>query len=676
MVKKSKDGAKGRANAPARQSSDIDELIDELKTGVAKTTEKPDTTGHLVWMVVVILIYGVFSGALSSLFSAWMSVSSGDLLAKSQYLPDFVLDAAEVYSSVPAFTSGLTLIGAAIVLILCLYSLFKRYSWKWVTYIIGLLVLGFYVNVLAWIGDFSPKDITETTIQLTPSLYHIILGGLAIALFAIRIGKRFSFLRALLVLVLAWFVLFEVQLSYGSMQVVSEAVGTAWATLPNLAFMYNLIGGVVLAILTVGGLLLLMEALAYYDDLVPAKGTVFMFIVVGIPALFLMWEAMNLSTVYEPLTDMARVSGGVSQHFKSERIESATLYTRKAYIVGPAGIRSLEFEINPILREQAKTMTSAASATPSAVLGEGDAEWLLNEKMGLRAFSNLDLELWRIPLSMRYVSPDVQTLLAHRIVALYFENGCLGVDAIDELANYLSSSSLPLTALRISIARQLVRHGDFTRAEEILTDLRNRFERLKDYRFFKAEKYAGALATAEQELEQGRKVGAGQIDLRVRVESHGLALPGALVGLQWLGYEPTESAEPTDLNTQPGTDGSPTGTESGGGGTGGRVTPSRDRDTSLGVGGALYVEEREGAATTFDEWTEAVGPLDLLTEYRRTDENGIAVFNEFIGGRYRIVVLADKLDNPEPVQIVFPIASGLPAYFTAGMGAYNVVVSF
>jgi hypothetical protein len=294
--------------------------------------------------------------------------------------------------------------------------------------------------------------------------------------------------------------------------------------------------------------------------------------------------------------------------------------------------------------------------------------------------SNLDIPLWHVPLAFGGAFPDMEAVLARQVIEPYFDKGCWSGETVEELLNQIAVSQSAITVVKICAARQLIRRGDFVKAEELLKEVRTSFDRLRNYTFFKAEKYAPLLAQAEQELIDGRTLGAATIDFRIRVEYQGIALPGAFVGLQHLGYTPPptqtggtstdESAIPpagNDLptaNTPPANTGSERELDIEGNKTVPPATPGQ-------AGEPMNVIKAAPSSPG-----DINDPTDLLTEFRKTDETGVASFNDFIGGRYRIIVLPAPLNEPEPTYTNIPISTPLPQFFISGIGTYNIVVTF
>ncbi|MCD6120109.1 hypothetical protein J7K50_09790 [bacterium] len=667
-----------KSSGDSGKSSGLTDDVEQLKKGVADASKKPDTTGHLVWIVIVVIVFSALSGFLSGVISNWLSLtrfSPDDQLAHATYYPPYLLNLAEVYDSAPSFTSGLTWIGAVLLLILCLYSLVRRYGWKWVTYLIGLLFVGFYVNALSWSLNIAEIEMGTAIERWQPSLYHIILGAILVMLFAMLFGKRFNLIKGILVFILGCFVLFEIQLSYMSIAVVNEAVASSWATLPDLSFAYSIIGSAILGILLLGGLLLLMEGLAYYDGTVTIKGPLFMMIVVGIPAVFLLWEAQNYPAITDSTAYTSKVGGGVARHYKLKTAYAEEPYTRTAYIIDADSVTTFDLVIKPSLRENIKEFLMDAADLPPGVLTENDFKWLTESPEGVYAFNNIDLEMWRTPLLLKYSGAQTDTVLARRIVEPYFTRGLWDSYTIEEFISLLDNNPFPHTSLRIAAARQVMHHGELVRSEEMLKEIREDFDRLRDYSFFNYEKYAASLNAVESELKDAQAVGPGRFELRVHVSANGKPLWPAYVGLQVLEHKTMETTAEESMQIETEDSEAP-------------VAPAPESGSfAYEIEGAqpgeeeTLVEDDEtyGEEKLFELDTPSINVTSaqhLLTQFHRVDGRGEVVFDDFISGRYRLIVLTTGLDEEELEYVTFPTVTGMQEEFISGSPTYLVSVDF
>ena len=610
---------------PANEPTDD---VGELKSAVAKAGEPADTTGHLVYLAVLVVLFSIISGYAQAAAAVLGSLAGLDSAARAINYPQFMLDIADVYNSYPNFTSGIGIFGGTALLLLFLYSLFKRYKTKWVTYILGILFIGFYVNFLAWMNDVPPGVRVEDLAQLTPSAYHIILGGALFMLFGMWVGGKVDFVRALILFILGTFVIFEVQFSLRALQIVEFAIDGSWTTLPEMSFLYSMLGGVVLSLLILGGALFLIEALAYYDGIVKVKGLVFMMIVVAIPAAFLMWESSNATEPDSFLASGQYVRGGVAKHFKSLKPLSSDLSIRRAFVVDSAGVRDFELTIDEADR---KDMNGVLGAAESGDRLEGiSGEGLLRPELRSFAFHNIDIPYWKAELAALELKRSSDFSIAGKAILPYFKAGLWGRESLDTLEEFIQNESATPTSLRIAYARQLMHRGEFSRVEDILNSLKESLEILQKYSFIDVSDQSNTLAMTQAELEEAKALGAYGFSLRVRLEFNGKPVFGGIVGLQALGHKPSNVDE-------------------------GNIPED-------GLQAPITTEGIKSAS-------------ELLTEFHKVNENGEVEFRGYIGGVYRLVVLAASLDQAEPDYLGYPRVRDFPAFLEGGK-TYFVVVSF
>ncbi|MEP0815237.1 MAG: hypothetical protein HRF49_11320 [bacterium] len=593
--------------------------IGELRTEVAKAAEKPDTTGHLVWIVIAILIFSLFSSYIAGSEAAWKALTQYDPLSYAPSAPGWLLDLAEVYGSSPSFTSNLTFAGAGVLLLLCVFSLFKRFTWRWIVYLFGLLVIGFFVNAMSWIMDVHGEQENLNPLMLEPNIIHILLGAAMVALFAIWMGEKFRFGRTLIVYFCAAFVFFEIQYSYLARLVVEYSIENASYAFPYLGAKYAALNELVSGLLLLGGLVLLMESLAFYSGHVQVKGIVFMLIVVAIPAAYLLWDAQSAGEYAVASADAPKVYGGVARHFQVPP-PSKHSYRRTAYIVSHRGTSKLELEIEPRLRELLESRIGGLKGGLTGPLPT-DFDSLAGADMLSSAMNNVDLELWQWPVaSLKWLgAADRETAVSFALP--WFVHGIVDENGLNHLSQAIGAMSFPPTALKIELAKQLTHRGQFVMAEELLNPIRAETELFLKRGNLKSKINEAGLSAAEEELASAREFGAGTFTLRVRVLDDSTPVWTALVGLQCLGH----SAASVDNST---------------------------------IGEA-----------------PVDNPSDLLTSFRKVDSLGEAVFDSFTGGRYRLVVLKSSLSDPEDPFPGDAVAEGLPELCEPG-GNYLVIVRF
>lgn len=606
--------------------------VSELKSQVARAGAGPDTTGHLVYLAILVILFSVISGYAQAAATVLASLTGGDVPARAVNYPQFLLDIAEVYNSYPNFTSGIGIFGGIALLILSLYSLFRRYKSKWIAYLLTIAFIGFYVNVLAWINDAPAEVLVEDLTALTPGAYHVILGGILFMLFGMWIGEKFDFLKALLLLILGTFVIFEVQFSMRAMQVVGNSVEESWTTLPELSFLYTALGGIVMSLLILGGALLLIEALAFYDSRVNVKGLVFMFIVVAIPAAFLMWESASFTGSDSFLASEPKVRGGVARHFKLQAEAESGEYDRAAYILQNGVVRDFKITIDTSVRNGLRELADDSLA--GSHLTKSFNGGLLSPEILQLAFQNFDLPIWRAQLASLDAARGADFTAATKLILPYFEYGLWDEESVEAIGEFIESASAAPTALRIAYARQLMHRGELVRAGEILEALRSNLDMLDKYKFIQVADQRLALAKTEAELADAQKLGGGGFTLRVKLDNGGKPVFGGLVGLQVLSHKsPVEVNYGEDI-------------------AGGDVSPSEP-------------EQRQTA--------DVKSAANLLTQYKAVDENGEAEFRGFMGGEYRLVFFAEALDKPEPDYLGYPYATEFGGYFESGNEYYTVI---
>ncbi len=601
--------------------------VGELKREIARAGEGPDTTGHLVFLAILVIVFSVISGYAQAAATVLGSLRGGDPFARAVYYPQFLLDVAEVYGSYPNFTSGIGLYGGLALLALSLYSLFRRYKAKWISYLLGIAFIGFYVNVLAWLNDAPAEILLEDLSALTPGAYHVILGGLLFMLFGMWVGEKIDPVRAFFLLILGTFVIFEIQFSLRAMQVVNAAVEESWTTLPEMSFLYSALGGIVMSLLVLGGALLLIESLAYYSGRIGVKGLIFMMIVVAVPAAYLMWASSNMSAEGNFLSSGTQVRGGVARHFKLREEAKSGIHERRGYIVRDGLVTDFALKIDAGIREKLFELPFIFAAGKVA----GGSGGIVPAELRPAARDCIDVPLWKAELLATDFRKPASASAAAKFVLPYFRNGIWDAANLEFLGKFIEENPSSPTALRVEYARQLMHRGELTVAGDLLAGLKQNLEMLEKYDFVQTKDQLAAVNAALNELDTAKRTGASVFKLRVKLESGGMPVYGGIAGIQAMTHElPAES-----------------------------------------FGGDNFTDG--GAADPPADMPEAKTSAEYLTQFHPVDENGEVEFSGLIGGTYRLIVFAESLGKPEPEYLSYPYVTGFPEYFEGGNSYYAVV---